>query len=97
MYKKRSISTKYEERLSSIKYEEISIAALYNYTIVSDRSKMTYIFTGKTNYMPLQFRIEQCIFTDKCFLYEDEAKEEMTFTEAINRIYGRTFELHNNF
>jgi hypothetical protein len=88
MNKKRSISTK---------YEEISIATLYNYTIVSDRSKMAYIFTEKKNDMPLQFKIEQCIFTNKCFLYEDEAKEEMTFTEAINRIYERTFERRNNF
>ena len=86
--KKRSIATKNDET----KYEEISIAAKYNYTIVSDRSKMTYIFTEKTNDMPLQFKIERSIFTNTCTLYEDDIKEEMTFKEAIDRIHELTFQ-----
>jgi hypothetical protein len=79
--KKRSIATKNDEILVATKndeifvatkYEEISVAAKYNYNIVSDRLKMTYIFTEKTNDMPLQFKIERCIFTNACTLYDND-------------------------
>ena len=78
-----------KKRSTAPKYKEISIATMYTYTIVSNRLKMTYIFTEKTDDMPLQFKMEQCIYTNRCFLYENEIMEEMTFMEAINRIHPR--------
>jgi hypothetical protein len=78
-------------------YHEIAIAALYDYVMVLNEFNATYIFTEKKNDMCLQFKIEQCKITKKCYFYENDIKEEMTFAEAINKIYDKTFKQRNNF